>query len=107
MLLLLLFAVSAYSCNTTYIASCLSQHVDLNGDNRINATEFDEYLYATPCGPPFSEQYSGADIVAFFDTDANEYIDSADLNAENSLFLRFEQIMNAACQECDSCNFNQ
>jgi len=104
MLLLLLLAVSAYSCNTTYISNCLIQHVDLNGDNRTDAGEFDEYLYAAPCGPPFLDIYNGTEIVQFFDMDANGYIDSADINAENGYFLQFEQIMNAACQECDNCN---
>jgi hypothetical protein len=107
MLLLFLFVVLAHSCNTTYIANCLIRHVDLNGDNKTDASEFDEYLYATPCGPPFLDQYNGTEIVNFFDTDGNGWIDSVDIDAENGYFIRFEQIMTAACQQCESCELYQ
>lgn len=104
LVILLLFIYSTYSCNTTFIASCLNQYVDLDGDQKVNATELDEYMYRAPCGSlMFSEDYSGEDIVSFFDINSDNYIDTNDLDAENSYFTRFEQVLQAACQECDKC----
>lgn len=112
--ILLVFLVSSpigIACNTTYIAECLNQFVDLNADSKISADELDNYMYATPCGLPFSLDYSGDEVVELFDTNADGFVDASDINynedAENgraSLFLRFEQVLTAACQECDRCH---
>jgi hypothetical protein len=122
MLLLAILFTLCYSqielpvgCNIIRIATCLNQHVDLDGDHKINATEVDEYIYAAPCGPPFSNNYNGVDVVAFFDMNNDSYIDLSDLEYDQtetggrkSLFVGtdFQQIVRAACLECDSCDFN-
>lgn len=101
-------------CNITRIAACLTQHVDLDSDGKINATEVDEYIYAAPCGPPFSSDYPGVDVVSFFDLTGDGYIDINDLEYDQfettgrkSLFVGtdFLQVLRAACMECDSCDF--
>ena len=109
-MLLFLLLVGAHAqftmpdtCNNTYMTYCFGKYVDMNHDNAINATEWEDFQ-STSCGQQIGQIQgtNGTDVVAACDVNGDGVLTEADYDAPNACTQAWA-VQYTICIMCDLC----
>lgn len=103
LVLALLVAACAASCNVTRIVECMETHLDRDGDGQLNATEIDLHMLEQPCGP-VAKKVMGSSVMDACDFNQDGYITLEDLQHEPVSCVTNQRMQLLLCQECDACD---
>jgi hypothetical protein len=100
--LLAIAIVSAVpTCNRARILACAMTWLDTDHDNRINATELNNYVLNQPCGPD-PTRFTGAGILLACDKNMDGYLDATDYDVIGSC-MEIHTYQMLACNKCNDC----
>lgn len=100
----LLLTLATSECTDEFIVSCAINHIDLNDDNAIDASEIDHFLIYNNCKQMKVPDGSGQGVIADADSNNDGVITSEDVNEDNFRgILAVDQIKNALCNYCTHC----
>lgn len=87
-------------CDRTRILDCAMTWLDTDHDNRINATELNNYVLNQPCKDP--ARFTGAGILLACDKNSDGYLDANDYDALGSC-MEMATYRTLVCTKCSDC----
>jgi len=101
-LLLLLFIVTAaVACDVT---ACLDTHMDLDGNQMLNATEIKTFLMYQPCGAIVGSFPTHTRILELCDMDGDGELSHADVMHPTGCVGMYAPVEARICAECAKCD---